>query len=580
MPSRNLQPPPQPEQIWECSLDTATEPQAAAPGVFTPALDDGNLASEITPPLAGQVGFSVIGLADSSSVAGNDGALPLIKIKPGSLPQALAAAEQVLEQTGRYFQRDGRVVRVRVDPVTQTSHIQEMTGQSLMVTLATLSTWTRYDKRTGGWTAIDPCPRVCKLLAESWTFSLLKVLVGVVRQPHLRPNGTICATPGYDPDTGLLGLFCGDDAINPVLDRPTREHAIVALGTLNDLLSECAFATPEDRSAALSALLTAAVRPSLPIAPMFHVMAHQPGSGKSYLCQLISAMATPTPSSPVAFPRSNDACDKLILAQLMKAPAVIEFDNLTTDLRPYDKLCSALTSEYLEGRQMGVSRTVIVGTKALILSSGNNVRPIDDMVRRCICINLDPGLETPAARVYKRPHLLDEVLRDRNRYVGAALTVVRTWIAAGQPRAACQPLASFVNWSDWCREPLLWLDQPDPAASIFTGLKNDPTQVLVGRVLTGWYQQHGSTPRMVRDIVKAAADLDDADDFRDALVEASGSNELINVRKLGNWLSRNEGKIAGPYRLRRAPKTRNAENWEVVQSVSSVASVFDCAVPA
>ncbi|NMM80885.1 hypothetical protein B2J86_08090 [Acidovorax sp. SRB_14] len=353
-----------------------------------------------------------------------------------------------------------------------------------------------------------------------------------------------------------------------------------ALELLNDLLSECAFAGPEDRSAALSALLTAAVRSSLPLAPMFHVMAHQPGSGKSYLCQLISAVATATPGAPVAFPRSNDACDKLLLAQLMKAPAVIEFDNLTSDLRPFDKLCSALTSEYLEGRQLGLSRTVVVGTKALILSSGNNVRPIDDMVRRCICIHLDPGLETPAARVYTRPHLLDEVRKERIKYIAAALTIVRAWVLAGQPMASCQSVASYAAWSDWCRQPLLWLDQPDPASCVFQALKEDPAQLLLGRVLHGWREKHGSSPKMVRDVVRAAVHLDDADDFRDALAEAAGGAETINARKLGNWLARNEGKIAGPYRLRRAAKTRNAENWEVIESVRSVASVSASALTA
>lgn len=287
-------------------------------------------------------------------------AFPHIQVKPGQLHEALAAAELVLAQTGNYYQRGGRVVCIRVDPLTKASHVQEMDGQGLMVTLAGLSTWSRYDKRTGGWTAIDPCPRICKLLAESWQYSRLNVLNGAVHQPHLRSDGSICATPGYDPNTGLLGTF--DAGVLNVSDQPTRDDAIKALNLLSELLDECAFAAPEDRSAALSALLTAAVRPSLPHAPMFHVMAHQPGSGKSFLCQLITALATAAPSTPVAFPRSNDACDKLLLAQLMRSPAVIEFDNVTDDLRPFEKLCSALTSEWLEGRQLGVSRTVVVGT--------------------------------------------------------------------------------------------------------------------------------------------------------------------------------------------------------------------------
>lgn len=486
----------------------------------------------------------------------------IIHVQPGKLHEALAAADEVLARTGHYFRRGDSVVSVTVDPVTRTSVIEEMNGQSLVVALSGMSKWYRQDSRTGGWTAIDPSEKICKLLGESWKkHSRLQILRGIVEQPHLRPSGTVCAIPGYDLETGLLGLFDAGELAVP--EHPTRDQAAHALELLDGLLSECAFAGPEDRSAALAALLTAAVRPSLPVAPMFHVMAHQPGSGKSYLCQLISAFATAAPGSPVAFPRSNDACDKLLLAQLMKAPAVIEFDNLTSDLRPFDKLCSALTAERLEGRQLCFSRTVTVGTRTLMLSSGNNVRPIDDMVRRCICIHLDPGMETPAARVYERPHLLEEVRRDRTKYVAAALTIVRAWISAGRPMADCPALASYTAWSDWCRQPLLWLDQPDPASSVFKGLKDDPAQLLLGRVLHGWHEKHGSSPVMVRDVVKSAAHLPDDDEFHDALLDATGGNETINSKKLGKWLARQEGRVVGPFRLCRAPKTRNAESWSV-----------------
>lgn len=498
--------------------------------------------------------------------------LPIIQVKPGELAKALWAAERVLAEAGDYYTRSDRIVCIRFDQLTNKHHVREMSGQDLMVAFAGLSKWSRFDKRKGEWTAIDPCPRVCKLLAESWRFSRLKALNRTVTQPYLRPDATVSSEPGYDPETGILGIFKGGD-----LDfnlHPNRDDAEHAISILDDLLSECAFAAPEDRSAALSALLTAAVRPSLPIAPMFHVMAHQPGSGKSYLCQLITALATSTPGSPVAFPRSNDACDKLLLSQLMKAPAVIEFDNLTDNLRPFDKLCSALTSESLEGRQLGHSRTLVVPTRTLFLSSGNNVRPIEDMVRRCISIHLDPGMEAPAARIYKRPNLLDEVRRDRIKFIGAALTIVRAWVLAGQPSTHCPSLAGYTEWSNWCRQPLLWLGQPDPATSVFKGLKEDPSHLLLGRVLAGWHDKHGSAPKMIRDVVKAAVHLDETDDFRDALAEAAGGNESINVRKLGHWLARNEGRIVGPYRLRKAPKTRNAENWQVVESDVSVSSVL------
>lgn len=65
------------------------------------------------------------------------------------------------------------------------------------------------------------------------------------------------------------------------------------------------------------------------LAPMYHVRAHAPGSGKSYLYELITAFATPQKGTPTVFPTDDDECRKLLLTELLRAPAVIEFDNLT-----------------------------------------------------------------------------------------------------------------------------------------------------------------------------------------------------------------------------------------------------------
>ena len=93
----------------------------------------------------------------------------------------------------------------------------------------------------------------------------------------------------------------------------------------------------------------------------------------------------------------------MLLAELLRSPAVIEFDNLTSDLVAHKSLCMALTSEFMSGRILGVSKIATVGTRVLFLSSGNNVSPVQDMTRRCVTIRLDPGCEMPSARNFKRP---------------------------------------------------------------------------------------------------------------------------------------------------------------------------------
>jgi hypothetical protein len=163
---------------------------------------------------------------------------------------------------------------------------------------------------------------------------------------------------------------------------------------------------------------------------MFHVKAPSIASGKSYLCELLTAFATPQKGTPHAFPAEDEECRKLLLAELLTAPAVVEFDNLTSDLIPHKSLCTTLTSEFISGRILGQSKTAEVGTRALFLSSGNNVEPVRDMTRRVITINLDPACEIPAARDYRKQPV-SEVRGDRGRYVSMALTIVRAWHCAG-----------------------------------------------------------------------------------------------------------------------------------------------------
>lgn len=224
-------------------------------------------------------------------------------------------------------------------------------------------------------------------------------------------------------------------------DEPSKEDAEKSLNILNSLLAEFPFQNDYDLSAALSAFLTASVRISLPLAPMYHVKAPQMGSGKTFLCRVITFFAGSRAGMPSTFPSDNEECQKFLLAEFMRSPSVIEFDNLTTDILPYKSLCAALTSEYMAGRILGVSKIATVSTRSLILSSGNNVGPVKDMTRRCITITLSPNCEVPAAREFKNPDLLSDLINQRPKYVAAALTIIKAWITAGRPKKTCKSIS-------------------------------------------------------------------------------------------------------------------------------------------
>lgn len=497
---------------------------------------------------------------------------PTIRIVAGEINRIVDAAERELAQSMRHYQRGGLIVTIVTDPGTHETRILEVTLPALVRALAAAATWLRFDGRSKSWARVDPPARHATVLLDESGYKHLPVLNGLARQPYLRSDGSLMTEAGYDTATGMFGVF--DVREFAVAAKPDKEDAQNALQLLKELLREFNFKTQSDLGAALAAILTAAIRPMLAHAPMFHVRAHMVGSGKSYLCEVITAFATPQRGTPTTFPADDEECRKLLLAELLRAPAVIEFDNLTTDLVAHKSLCTALTSEFLSGRILGVSKTATVSTRTLFLSSGNNVGPVQDMTRRCITINLDPGIEIPAQRSFNRPDLVRDLLRERGRYVSAALTIVRAWVCAGKPKALCKSLASYGEWSDLCRQPLLWLGCDDPINSIFESIAEDPDREVLGQLLVVWWAVFGKSGTMVRDAIREAnRGVSDPTGLREVLLDIAGERGEINSRKLGWWIRRHSGRIVNGLRFVRLNQNSSAEKWRV-ESVSEVLPVF------
>ncbi len=488
---------------------------------------------------------------------------PSIRCIAGEIHRLADRAEQELAKRGQYYQRGGLIVTVSTDPGTRETCVKTIGQPALTALLCSVALWERFDGRNEGWIRTDPPAKVVSALHNATEYRHLPVLSGIAHQPYLRPDGTLVRNAGFDPSTGMYGVFNARNFSVP--DAPTRQDAERALTFIQAQLEEFSFAQDADRAAALTAILTAAIRPSLSAAPMYHVRAAEIASGKSYLCAVIGAYATPRRSAPTTFPQDDEECRKLLLSELLRAPAVIEFDNMTSDLIPHKSLCTALTSEFLTGRVLGESKTATVSTRTLFLSSGNNVGPVRDMARRCLTINLDPACEIPASRTYKNVDLLGQMHRERERYISAALTIILAWIAAGRPETECKSVASYGEWSALCRQPLLWLGLPDPTESMFEAMSEDPDRETLGRLLLAWRDCFGSAPKMVRDAVNAAGYNNE--ELHEILTDIAGERDKINRRILGHWIKRNAGRMVGSLRFAPAGGSRSAAAWRV-ESVS------------
>ena len=488
---------------------------------------------------------------------------PVIRIVDGELHSVINAAEKELFKSGRYFQFSCLIVSITTDPKTGDPSIAPTNIPSLTKVLSHLVSWEKYNTRLAGFVACDPSARHISILYDSQTYSHLPSLKGIARQPYFRESdGKLITEPGYDAESQIFSIF---DARKFVISDPSFEAATVALNLIKDLLFEFSFKAAHDESAAVAAIFTAVVRPSIAFAPGFHIKASTSGSGKSYLCDLISAFAKPGDTKKVSYPVTSEEATKAMLSLLISSPAVIEFDDMTTDWTPHGIINRMFTSEFITDRILGVSKTATVSTRTLILGSGNNVGPTRDLLRRVLTINIDQRSASPATRFYSG-NPVEDIREDRGRYVAAVLTIILAWKAAGSPRADVENIVTYGGaWADFCRHPLIWLGLPDPATALLEQVKHDPDADALLALMTEWHRVFGSSPTTVRKVIAKTFGFGTEEALRDAIcefpVEDRGS---INASKFGWILKKNVNRIIGNYSFQQSTADGRVA-WMVVK---------------
>jgi hypothetical protein len=486
---------------------------------------------------------------------------PIIRIVAGDLHRVVDAAEKELANRGRHYQAGGLIVSVSTDPTSGDPSIIPTSAPALTRELSIAASWEKYDGRSEDWVRSDPPTRHTAILYDLQDFRHLPPLAGVVRQPYFRESdGELISQPGYDKTSQRFGVFDSRQYVIPV---PTIDAAKAALALLESLLDEFHFVAATDKAAALSAIFTAVVRPTLAYAPGFHVKAPVFGSGKTYLCELIGAFAGPGNNSKVSYPTTSEEATKVILSLLLTSPAVIEFDDMDTDWIPHGTIKRMFTATHIADRVLGVSKIATVSTRTLFLGSGNNVGPMRDLLRRVLTIHIDPRCATPATITYKN-FPVDKVRKQRGYYVAAVLTIILAWRKAGYQRAAVENIVTFGGaWSDYCRHPLMWLGHPDPATALLEQVKHDPEGDSLAALMSEWRTAFGSTPTTVRRAVEIAERIrpDFLDAIREFPVDEKGE---INRSKFGWVLKKNANRIINGFEFQKS-EADGRTAWRVVE---------------
>jgi hypothetical protein len=511
--------------------------------------------------------------------------LPMIQVKDGELSLLATSAEEMLIAAGTpLYQRGGTLVRPIIETVdasrgrkTKVAQLKVLDSVYTRDLMSRHAVWMKWDGRAKRLVRTNAPMEIASMMlarAGDWTFP---AIAGVISTPTMRPDGSLLTEPGYDESTRLL--LVEPPPLPPIPDRPTRDDAIAALKLLEGLLKGFPFVDDVARACALSAIVTPVVRGAFPVAPLHASRAPTAGSGKSFLWDVVAAIAIGQLMPVMSTGADETEMEKRLGTAMMTGQPLISIDNISKELGG-DALCQIIERPVVEIRILGRSERVRIEARGTTLfATGNNFVIVGDVCRRIIITNLDPEMERPELRQFKFDPV-ELVLNDRGKYIAAALTICRAYIVAGKPDCAPR-LASFEGWSDAVRSSLIWLGKADPVKSMENARAEDPERLELNAMMEGWGAAIGvgiGVRVRLASALSAGAETHRQHDGADlepahpefhatlqamALRETGKRGQMPDATMLGNYLRKVKGRVLNGKRFANRPDERKGAEWWV-----------------
>ncbi len=510
-----------------------------------------------------------------------------IRLIGGKLSQIVTEAEAALlaDKDQPIYQRAGQLVRVICDSEAGTrdgivrTHeapiIRPATKNYLIERMTAVVPFEKFDKRTNEWHRVDAPALVASASLErgSWPFSHL---AGIAEAPRLRPDGTILDVPGYDALTGLY--YAPSGAFESVPVNPTKEDAVAAAKALLEVIYDFPVAGKAHKAAWLAALLTPFARPAYDgPSPLFLIDKNQHGAGGSLMADVIGLIATGRDMSRAVNPRDDEEMRKRITAIALAGDPVVLIDNVT-GLLGGAALNAALTGTIWCDRILGRSEmTAPLRLLAIWFASANNCAVDRDTTRRTLPIRLDSPLEHPEERSdFKHSNLRQWVLAERPRLVRCALTILRAYFAAGQPRRTdIKPWGSYEGWCATVRQAVVFAGLPDPCDTrIEFVTAADSERIALVALLNGLEaldrEKTGLTATEIIDGINQNPVTHRA--LGEAILELcpqrDGRPVLPSSRQLGKRLSLLRRRVVGNRQIDRVERPQGIVAWRVAVAES------------
>jgi putative DNA primase/helicase len=433
-----------------------------------------------------------------------------------------------------------------LDPDTAVIH--ELTPHALRVWLTEHAEFRRHDGRAGKFIQKD-CPKdLAQAILEQGYWEDVPLLKGITTLPILRADGSLHAQPGYDH---LTGLFYLQQRPIQISSNPTIDDARQAMDRLNRLFADFDFVALEDRSVALSLLLSLLARPLCLTIPMHVFSAPTPGSGKTLLVRIVSNIVTGTEPALHGYSRSEEERKKALFSLALHGVKLICLDNIPNgEVINSPTLAFTITAPVVSDRRLGRTETIQIPNTSVIAVTGNNIRTSEDLVRRSVCCRLDPHCERPELRYFESDPIA-LVKAAPASYIADGFTVLAAYLRAGAPKQTAS-LGSFEDWSRVVRGALVWVGMPDPCLTQQLTAAQDDNIHQLSRLLNALHTLFHGSPFKAKDVfdalqIKQACSPETAT-LLDVIAEIFGPLPP-SAQALGKYFSKYRDRIAGGMQL-------------------------------
>ena len=274
---------------------------------------------------------------------------------------------------------------------------------------------------------------------------------------------------GYHHELGGLLILSGE--------RPPEIPVKEAAASLTRLLEEFDFVTPADRSRALAAFITPALRIGGflqgPV-PIDVAEADQSQAGKGYRHNLVRALYNEAGYFVTSRQGGVGSKDESFAAALIAGRPFVVLDNFRGRIDS-QHLEAFMTCPDLFPARIPHQREVLINPRRFLIQlSSNGVEATRDLANRSSIVRI----RKRTGYVYR--DTLGELDSKQSYYLGCVFAVIRTWVEAGKPRTL-RTAHDFREWSgtlDWIVQNLL------EAASLMEG--HESAQERVSNPAMSW----------------------------------------------------------------------------------------------